>query len=167
MTSPQTQFDPDSARFGASRTQKRVEDDRLLAGKGLYSDDRVFERQAWLVLVRSPHAHAKIVSVDLAAARAASGVLAAWTIDDLKKDGIRHLPFPPIFKRADGSPMEAPPRTLLAEGRVLYVGQPVVAIVAATRTEAQDAAELAVVEYEDLPCVTDAREAMKKEAPQV
>ena len=116
MTTPQTQFDPDSARFGTSRTQKRIEDDRLLQGKGVYSDDREFERQAWLVLVRSPHAHAKIVSVDLAATRSAPGVLAAWTIDDLKSDGVRHLPFPPIFKRVDGSPMAAPPRTLLADG---------------------------------------------------
>jgi hypothetical protein len=63
--------------------------------------------------------------------------------------------------------MEAPPRTLLAEGRALYVGQPVVAIVAETREQAQDAAELAIVEYEDLPCVTDAREAAKPEAPQI
>jgi CO/xanthine dehydrogenase Mo-binding subunit len=78
-----------------------------------------------------------------------------------------HLPFPPIVKRADGSPMAAPPRTLLAEGRALYVGQPVVAIVAQTRNQAQDAADLAVVEYEDLPCVTDAREAAKKDAPQI
>ena len=167
MTTPQTQFDPDSARFGASRTQKRIEDDRLLAGKGLYSDDRHFERQAWLVLVRSPHAHAKIVSVDLAATRSAPGVLGAWTIDDLKSDGVRHIPFPPIVKRADGSPMAAPLRTLLAEKTAFYVGQPVVAVIAETRSQAQDAADLAVVEYEDLPCVTDAREAAKKEAPQI
>src|SRR5262245_9356309 len=167
MTTPQTQFDPDSARFGSSRTQKRIEDDRLLAGKGLYSDDRVFEREAWLVLVRSPHAHAKIVSIDLAAARSAAGVLAAWTIDDLKSDGVRHIPFPPIFKRADGGPMAAPLRTLLAEARAFYVGQPVAAVVAETRTQAQDAAELAVVDYEDVPCVTDAREADRKDAPHI
>src|SRR6185436_19175663 len=167
MTAPETQFDPDSARFGASRSQKRVEDERLLAGKGLYSDDRLFPNQAWLVLLRSPHAHAKIVSLDLAPVRAAPGVLAAWTVEDLKQDGVRHLPFPPIFKRADGAPMAAPLRTLLAEGKVFYVGQPVAAIVAETREQAQDAAELAIVEYEDLPCVTDAREAAKPGAAQI
>ena len=167
MTAPETQFDPDSARFGASRSQKRVEDERLLAGKGLYSDDRLFPNQGWLVLLRSPHAHATIVSLDLAPVRAAPGVLAAWTLDDLKQDGVRHLPFPPIFKRADGSPMAAPLRTLLAEGKVFYVGQPVAAIVAETREQAQDAAELALVEYDDLPCVTDAREAAKPGAAQV
>ena len=150
MTAPETQFDPDSARFGASRSQKRVEDERLLAGKGLYSDDRLFPNQGWLVLLRSPHAHATIVSLDLAPVRAAPGVLAAW-----------------IFKRADGSPMAAPLRTLLAEGKVFYVGQPVAAIVAETREQAQDAAELALVEYDDLPCVTDAREAAKPGAAQV
>jgi carbon-monoxide dehydrogenase large subunit len=167
MTAPETQFDPDSARFGASRSQKRVEDERLLAGKGLYSDDRLLPNQGWLVLLRSPHAHATIVSLDLAPVRAAPGVLAAWTVEDLKQDGVRHLPFPPIFKRADGSPMAAPLRTLLAEGKVFYVGQPVAAIVAETREQAQDAAELALVEYEDLPCVTDAREAARTEAPQI
>src|SRR5258706_2054557 len=167
MTAPETQFDPDSARFGASRSQKRVEDERLLAGKGLYSDDRVFPGQASLVVLRSPHAHANIVSLDLAPVRAAPGVLAAWTLEDLKQDGVRHLPFPPIFKRADGAPMAAPLRTLLAEGKAFYVGQPVAAIVAATREQAQDAAELAIVEYEDLPCVTDAREAAKPGAPQI
>ena len=62
---PQVQFDPSAARFGASRSQKRLEDDRLLVGKGLFSDDREFPGQAWMVLVRSPHAHADIVSVDL------------------------------------------------------------------------------------------------------
>ena len=66
---PAVQFDPESARFGASRTQKRLEDDRLLVGNGQYSDDRTFPNLAWLVLVRAPHAHAKIVSADLTAAR--------------------------------------------------------------------------------------------------
>ena len=167
MTAPEIHFDPDSARFGASRSQKRIEDDRLLTGKGLYSDDRSFPRQAWLVLVRSPHAHAKIVSVDLAAARAAPGVLAAWTIEDLKADGVGHIPFPPLFRRADGAPMAAPPRTLLADGKAYYVGQPIVAIVAETCEQAQDAAELAMIEYEDLPCVTDVQRAVEPGAPQL
>jgi len=106
---PAVQFDPESARFGASRTQKRLEDDRLLVGKGQYSDDREFADLAWLVLVRTPHSHAKIVSADLSAAREAPGVLAAWTMQDLRRDGVAHIPFPPLFKRADGSPMAAPP----------------------------------------------------------
>ena len=166
-TTPQVQFDPESARFGASRSQKRLEDDRLLVGKGLFSDDRRFEREAAMVLVRSPHAHARVGSVDLAAVRAAPGVLAAWTMADLRADGVRHIPFPPLFKRADGQPMSAPLRTPLAEERVFYVGHPVVAVVAQTRQQAQDAADLAAIEYEELPCVVDARRAVEPGAPQL
>ncbi len=163
----QVQFDPSSARFGASRSQKRLEDDRLLAGRGLYSDDRLLDGRAWLVLVRSPHAHARISSIDLSAAKATPGVLAAWTMADLRADGVAHIPFPPLFKRADGSPMAAPLRTPLAEGTVHYVGQPVVAIVAETRSQAQDAAELVVLEYQDLPAVVDAKSAVAPGAPLV
>ena len=157
----QVQFDPSSARFGASRSQKRLEDDRLLVGKGLFSDDRVLPRQAWMVLVRSPHAHAKILSIDLKV----PGVIAAWSMADLRRDKVGHIPFPALFKRADGSPMVAPARTPLAEGKVYYVGQPVVAIVAETRQAAQDAAEAVVVEYEELPCVVDPRRAVDPGAP--
>src|SRR5882724_10085645 len=163
----QVQFDPASARFGASRSQKRLEDDRLLTGKGRYSDDLDFPQQCWLVLVRSPHAHAKLAAIDLEPAKQAKGVIAAWTMAELRADGVGHIPFPPLFKRAGGSPMAAPPRTLLAEGSVYYVGQPVVAIVAETRVEAQDAAELVDIGYEDQPCVVDAKAAIAPNAPLV
>ena len=73
MTELTIQFDPDSARFGASRSQKRIEDDRLLTGQGLYSDDRAFPEAAALVVLRSPYAHARVTSCDLADARAAPG----------------------------------------------------------------------------------------------
>jgi carbon-monoxide dehydrogenase large subunit len=161
----QVQFDPASARFGASRSQKRLEDDRLLLGKGLFSDDRVFPGEAWIVLVRSPHAHARILNIDISEARKCEGVLAAWSMAELRADGVKHIPFPPLFKRADGSPMAAPPRTPLAEGKVLYVGQPVVAVVAETRAQAQDAAELVAIEYEELRCVVDPRKAVEPGAP--
>jgi carbon-monoxide dehydrogenase large subunit len=167
MNAPQIQFDPASARFGASRTQKRLEDDRLLVGKGLFSDDRRFDDEAALVVVRSPYAHAKIKSVELAAVRAAPGVLAAWVMADLAADGVKHIPTPPLFKRADGEPMQAPLRTPLAGERALYAGHPVVAVVAQTRVQAQDAAELAEIEYEDLPCVVEPRAAMAPGAPQL
>src|SRR5687768_9229641 len=157
----QIQFDPSSARFGASRSQKRLEDDRLLAGTAVFSDDRQFPDQAWLVVLRAPHAHARIISSDLAETKRAPGVLDAWTMADLRADGVGHIPFPPLFKRADGSPMAAPPRTPLAESKVYYLGQAVAAIIAETREQAQDAAELAQVDYEDLPCVVDARKAIE------
>ena len=165
MNAPQVQFDPESARFGASRSQKRLEDDRLLVGLGRFSDDRRFDNEAALVVTRSPHAHARIRAVNLDAARAAPGVLAAWTMAELAADGVKHLPTPPLFKRADGQPMSAPLRTPLAQDRALYVGHPVVAVVAATRAQAQDAADLVEIDYEDLPCVVDARDAVAQGAP--
>jgi carbon-monoxide dehydrogenase large subunit len=163
----QVQFDPSAARFGASRSQKRLEDDRLLTGKGRFSADLEFPNLAWLVVVRSPHAHARIASIDTSRASSSPGVLAVWTMADLRADGVGHIPFPPLFKRADGSPMAAPPRTPLAEGKVYFAGQTVAAVVAATRAQAMDAADLVQVEYEDLPCVVDARRAVEADAPQV
>jgi len=167
MNAPAIQFDPDSARFGASRTQKRVEDDRLLKGQGLFSDDRNFPGQAWLTVMRSPHAHARVATIDVSAAAAAPGVLAVYTIAELKADGLQRMPFPPLFKRGDGSPMAAPPRHALAEGTVYYAGQPVAAVVAQTREQAQDAAELIAIDYEELGAVTDVADAMRAGAPQL
>ncbi len=167
MNAPAIQFDPTSAQFGASRSQKRVEDARLLKGEGLFSDDRLFPGQAWLAITRSPHAHARIVSIDVAEAAAAAGVLAVYGIDDLKRDGLQRMPFPPLFKRGDGSPMAAPPRHALADGTAFYAGQPVAAVVAGTREQAQDAAELIAVEYEALASVTEVAAAMMPGAPQL
>src|SRR5262245_53134770 len=163
MSAPtlQVQFDPASARFGASRSQKRLEDDRLLLGRGLFSDDRVLPGQAWMVIVRSPHAHARICSIS----KDIPGVIGAWSMAELRADGVTHIPFPPLFKRADGSPMAAPLRTPLAEGKVFYVGQPVVAVVADTRQQAHDAAGRVQVEYEDLASVVDPRKALEAGAP--
>jgi len=167
MNTPAVQFDPDSARFGTSRSQKRLEDDRLLKGQGHYSDDRVTPGQAWLVLVRSPYAHARIGGIDTAAAAAAPGVLGVYTMADLKRDGLGHIPFPPLFKQASGAPMAAPLRTPLADGVAYFAGHPVVAVVAASREQAQDAAELVSVDYEELPCVVDPRKAIEAGAPQI
>src|ERR1041385_3253034 len=85
----QVQFDPAAARFGAARSQKRLEDDRLLTGKGRYSADLALPNQCWLVLVRSPHAHARIGAIDLTELKRAPGVIAAWTMAELRADGDR------------------------------------------------------------------------------
>jgi carbon-monoxide dehydrogenase large subunit len=167
MSAPATQFDPASARFGSSATQKRIEDDRLLLGKGLYSDDRDLPGQAWMVVLRSPHAHARITRIDVAEARGAPGVVAVYTCEDLKADGVSHIPNPPLFKRADGSPMGAPPRTLLADGTAFYAGHPVAAVIAETRAQAQDAAELVAIDYEELPAVVRLPQALASGAPQI
>lgn len=167
MNAPAVQFDPDSARFGTSRSQKRIEDDRLLTGQGLYSDDRVTAGKAWLVMVRSPYAHARIGAIDISAAVEAPGVLAVYTIADLQADGLGHIPFPPLFKQANGEPMAAPLRTPLAGDTAYYAGHPVAAVVAETREQAQDAAELVSVDYDELPCVIDPRKAIEAGAPQI
>jgi len=167
MNAPATQFDPDSARFGSSRSQKRLEDDRLLKGEGRFSDDRNVPGQAWLVIVRSPYAHARITGLDSSAAREAPGVVGVYSMADLKADGVGHIPFPPLFKQASGEPMAAPLRTPLAEDTAYYVGHPVAAVVAETREQAQDAAELVAIDYAELPCVVDPLKALEPGAPQV
>ncbi len=167
MNAPATQFDPDSARFGSSRSQKRLEDDRLLRGEGRYSDDLNAEGQAWLVIVRSQYAHARIGGIDLDAARAAPGVLGAYTMADLASDGIGHIPFPALFKQPSGQPMAAPLRTPLADGTVYYAGHPVAAVVAETRAQAQDAAEMVMIDYVELPCVVDPFRAIEPGAPEI
>jgi carbon-monoxide dehydrogenase large subunit len=167
MSAPETQFDPASARFGASRSQKRIEDDRLLVGKGLYSDDRDLPGQAWMVVLRSPHAHARIASIDATAARKAPGVVAVYTAAELTADGLGHIPNPPLFKRPDGAPMGAPPRTLFADGIAFYAGHPVAAVIAGNRMQAMDAAELVAIDYRELPCVVHPVRALEPGAPQI
>jgi carbon-monoxide dehydrogenase large subunit len=118
-----------------------------------------------MVVLRSPHAHARISRVEASQARKAPGVVAVLTADELKADGLGHIPFPPLFKRADGAPQAAPLRTLLAEGTAYYAGHPVAAVLAETRAQAQDAAELVEVDYEPLACVVTPQQAMAQGAP--
>jgi len=120
-----------------------------------------------MVVLRSPHAHARIVGIDAAEARKAPGVVAVYTAAELKADGVGHIANPPLFKRPDGEPMGAPPRTPLADGVAFYAGHPVAAVFAETRVQAQDAAELVAVEYEELPCVVHPARAIEPGAQQI
>lgn len=158
---------PGNLRFGAGQPVKRLEDQRLLTGKGQFIDDKVDERTLWLYVLRSPHAHARITGIDTAAATAIDGVEAVFTGADLEADNIGSLPTLPIFKRPDGSPMQAPPRRLLAHEVVRFVGEPVVAIVANSRMIAQTAAEAVTVDYDPLPAVVDPTQASEPGAPVV
>ncbi|WP_458756949.1 xanthine dehydrogenase family protein molybdopterin-binding subunit [Afipia sp. TerB] len=158
---------PGNLRFGAGQPVKRLEDQRLLTGKGQFIDDRADERTLWLHVLRSPHAHAKINGIDTAAAAAMNGVEAVFTGADLQADNIGAIPTLPIFKRPDGSPMQAPPRRLLAHEVVRFVGEPVVAIVATSRVIAQTAAEAVAVDYDPLPAVVDPVKAIEPGAPVV
>ncbi|MFO1168381.1 MAG: xanthine dehydrogenase family protein molybdopterin-binding subunit [Rhodoblastus sp.] len=159
---------PENLKFGAHQSVTRLEDERLLTGQGRYIDDRPEESALWMVLLRSPHAHARIRSIDVAEAKAAPGVVAVYTGAQLVAEGVGALPAPPpLFKRPDGADMNVPPRRILADDTVRFVGEPVAAVIAESREAATDAAELIAVDYEDLPSVTDVREAAQAGAPKV
>ena len=138
-------------QFGIGQSVSRFEDPRLLRGEGRYINDLTAPGQVHLVLLRSPHAHARIVSVDAAAALAAPGVIGVYTIADLERDGIGTTA--PSIKRSrpDGSPMFWRAHPGLAKEKVRHVGEPVAAVVAETVAQAKDAADLVEVEYDALP----------------
>jgi carbon-monoxide dehydrogenase large subunit len=138
-----------------------LEDARLLTGGGRFIDDIDLPDQAWMHVVRSPHAHAGIVRIDSAAARSMPGVLGIFTADDLAELG----PLPCTVPVASVSPMIVPPRPALARGRVRHVGDPVAFVVATGRLAARDAAEAVDVGYELLPPVVDGPAALLSGAP--
>jgi carbon-monoxide dehydrogenase large subunit len=158
---------PANMRFGAGQPVKRLEDHRLLTGKGRFIDDKPEDGALWLYVLRSPHAHAKIAAIDVTAATGMVGVEAVFTGADLIKDDIGTIPTLAIFKRPDGSPMTVPPRRLLAHEIVRFAGEPIAAVVATSRTIAQSAAEAIAIEYEVLPSVSDPIEATRPGAPAV
>src|SRR6266702_1482261 len=158
---------PGNMRFGAGQPVRRLEDQRLLTGKGQFIDDRPEDGALWLHVLRSPHAHAKIVSIDIQAAREMPGVEAVYTGADLVADDVGTIPTLSVFMRPDGSPMTVPPRRLLAHEIVRFAGEPVAAVVATSRTIAQSAAEAIAIDYEVLPSVSDPIEATEPGAPVV
>src|ERR1700758_4739052 len=158
---------PGNMRFGAGQPVKRLEDQRLLTGKGHFIDDKPEDGALWLHVLRSPHAHAKIASIDTKAARDMQGVQAVYTGADLVADDIGTLPTLLVFPRPDGSPMSVPPRRLLAHEIARFAGEPVAAVVASSRLAAQSAAEAIAIDYQELPSVVDPLAAIKPGAPVV
>jgi aerobic carbon-monoxide dehydrogenase large subunit len=158
---------PGNMRFGAGQPVKRLEDQRLLTGTGHFIDDKPEDGALWLHVLRSPHAHAKIVSIATKAAAGMPGVEAVYTGADLIADDIGTLPTLLVFPRPDGSPMTVPPRRLLAHEIVRFAGESVAAVVATSRVAAQSAAEAIEIEYEVLPSVVDPVAAIKPGAPAV
>jgi carbon-monoxide dehydrogenase large subunit len=138
----------------------RQEDQRLLTGSGRYIEDIDLPGQAWMHVVRAPHAHARIVVLDAAEARAMPGVLGVFTGEHLADLG----PLPCMVPIAD---MIAPPRPALAAGRVRHVGDPVAFVVAETRDAARTAAEAVLVDYDPLPAIVDPVAALQPGAPQL
>ena len=151
-------------KFGIGQAATRYEDDRLLSGEGRYVDDVNIEDQCYAAFVRSPHAHAKITSIDTSNASSLPGVLAIYTAADLKADGIGDIPCMAPAPNKDGSNCVMPPRPALAEGRVRYVGDAVAVVIAESRALAQDAVEAVWVDYDLLPAVVEINQAITDNA---
>ncbi|MPZ55891.1 MAG: molybdopterin-dependent oxidoreductase [Rhizobiales bacterium] len=153
--------------FAIGQGVPRFEDPRLVRGGGRYVDDVALPRMAYGYVLRSPHAHARIRSIDTGKAKAAPGVLAVLTGSDWEAAGWRDLPVPGGMKRRDGSPSYKPRFPALVKDRVRWVGDYVAFVVGETLHQAADAAELIEIDYEPLPAVTATANAAVPGAPLV
>jgi aerobic carbon-monoxide dehydrogenase large subunit len=162
-----------SSDTGIGQPVRRREDFRLLTGKGCYSDDFTFPGQVYAVMVRSPHAHALIRSIDTTAAAAAPGVLAVLTGRDLRADGLQAIPHSVgtrhpadiTLENKDGSPPFIPPHFPMIVDEAHHCGEIVAMVVATTVAAAKDAEELVEVYYQPLPSVTHSLTAAEPDAP--
>ncbi len=154
-------------KFGVGQAYRRVEDERFLTGTGCYTDDIQPADLTYLHLLRSPYAHGEIRELDTAAAAASPGVLAVYTVADLAAGGIKDLPIGMTAPTAPGTVAADCPRPVLARDRVRYVGEPMVAIVAESRAQAEDAAELVGFDIDELPAAASLDGALGDDAPQV
>ena len=142
------------------KPRKRLEDPRLVTGRGRYLEDLNPTGLLHLAILRSPHAHARIRRLEISGAASAPGVALVMTGAD-----VAHLGSPPVFPI--GPNIQAPPQPPLVGDTVRMVSDPVVAVVAASRAEAQDALALVEAEYEPLPAVVDVESALAEGAPQL
>lgn len=154
-------------RFSISQPVRQVEAPRLLQGRGRFTDDVTLDNQAYAVFLRSPHAHAQIVSVDTRAALQMPGVVAVLTGEDYAADGLGDVRGPSPARKRDGSPMFRPSRPGLTRDRVRHVGQPVAIVIAESVAEAKDAAERIEIDYSPLPIVLSTAEGNMPGAPAV
>ena len=145
----------------------RLEDARMLTGRGRYVSDWNLPGQAYGCFMRSDRPHARIVSIDASAALAMPGVISVLTGEDVAAAGYKSLPAFAPMKGRNGADLIIPHRPTLAIGRVRHVGEPVALVVAETAAQAQDAAESVFVDYADLPAVFDAKGAIVSGAPLV
>jgi aerobic carbon-monoxide dehydrogenase large subunit len=151
----------------------RKEDERLVTGKGRFTDDFNLDGQVYAALVRSPHPHARIVAIDAAAAKKMPGVLAVFTGADCAADRLAPIPHDPVPKTKydmrltgpGGGAVFAGPHLLLPTDKARHVGEAVAMVVAVTKAQALDAAEAVVVQYQELPFVLHSEDAMAPGAP--
>ena len=151
----------------------RKEDERLVTGKGRFTDDFNLDGQAYAAMVRSPHPHARIVAIEAAAAKSMPGVLGVFTGADCAADRLGPIPHDPVPKTKydmkltvpGGGAVFAGPHALLPADKVRHVGEAVAMAVAETKAQALDAAEAVIVRYEELPFVLHSEDAMAAGAP--
>src|SRR4051794_5533961 len=169
----QTKFPAGTAFGSIGHPIRRKEDARLLTGKGRFTDDFSIDGQTYAAMVRSPYPHARIVRVGTAAARAMPGVLGVFTGADCLADGLKPIPHTPVpstlfdmkLTAPGGGAVFAGPHMLLPTDKARHVGEAVAMVVAESRAEAMDAAEAVEVEYEELPFVVHAVDAIEPGAP--
>jgi aerobic carbon-monoxide dehydrogenase large subunit len=152
---------------GIGAAVRRKEDQRFITGKGTYTADVNRPGQTHAYFLRSPHAHARIKSIDVMAAAATPGVLAVLTGAELAADKIGGLICGWMIHSKDGSPMKMAPHPAIAHGKANYAGDAVAVVVAETLALAKDAAEAIKVDYEVLPAAADPAKAQAKGAPQI
>ena len=152
---------------GIGARVKRKEDQRFITGKGRYTDDFKMAGMHHAVFVRSPHAHAKVLGVDGSAAAGMEGVVAVLDGKQIKADGIGNLICGWMIHSKDGTPMKMGAWSAIATDRVRYVGDAVAVVIADTPANAKAAAEAVSVDYEELPAVVSAVDALKEGAPQI
>jgi carbon-monoxide dehydrogenase large subunit len=145
---------------GIGASVRRKEDQRFLNGRGNYTDDINRPGQLHACIKRSDRPHARIISIDTAAAKAAPGVAAVFTGADIEADALGGIPCGWQIHNKDGTPMAEPMHPVIASGKVRHVGDPIAVVIADTRQHAKDAAELLVIELEDLPAVAEVRDAV-------
>ncbi len=156
-----TNADSHSHRHG------RVEDDQLLRGAGRFVADEIRDGQLFGVFLRSPHATARILSIDCAAAREMPGIVAVLTAADMAAAGLGSVSRHPPMTGRGGAKLPMPMRPALAGDRVMHIGEAVALVVGKTYHQALEGADAIAVDYEELPAVVDAREAIKPGAPQL
>ncbi|MCZ6870243.1 MAG: xanthine dehydrogenase family protein molybdopterin-binding subunit [Gammaproteobacteria bacterium] len=156
-----------TSNTGIGQSVRRREDVRFLTGKGQYTDDINRPGQAYGVFLRSPHARARITSIDAATALEKDGVIAVLTGADMAADGLGDLPCGWTIHSVDGEEMKLPPHPALAHDTVNYAGEPYALVVANALAEARDAAEQVVTQFEELPPVVSPGEAQADGAPEL
>lgn len=158
--------------MGIGARVPRVEDQRFLTGAGSFGDDMRLPGQAVAMVLRSPHPHARILGIDTAAARAASGVLLVLTAAELGEEAVGPIPslsaVPPYdLGKLDGGPAADGAQPVLADGRVRYLGEAVAFVVAETVDQARDAVAVIEVDYDPLPPVMSYNDAVRPDAPRL